>query len=701
MKPAALACLLATPLLLPAQNADWDALDRQVEQLYLKGDIAGAVRVAKLAVDAASTPKQSGRSLDRLGFLYYNSGNLKDGEAFLRKGLDLRREKLGADSADYAESANDLALFLRDTRRFPEAQALAEEAVAVRSRVLGANDPLVAETLETLGSILSGEGEYGKSAATFEKARSIYESHIDAKNPAPPEYGTLLVNLAGNYHRLGEYHQAETDFDAGLEVLRKTIGATHPIYATSLMGPANLEMELGNYSAAEKFYNEAAPLLKASLGETHPIYVQLLDHRAVLYQAMGNRTGAESDYRTALALRKKIYGPNHVLVAATLRNYGRLVYARNATEGEKLLREAADLSDDAPFARFLRLRADALLDDDYLQSDLAWLELENPRFDVIFAPYETYLDGLLGVKTTYGAAVLVRNDAESRKLDVYQQYVPDIQEALPLAAEDRPSKKGLRSPMQIMEAPFRAGDLRHGYQAVADNLPNDPRVHEQRGSKKIFFKNFMDARVEHVILPIAQRLLRADQAQQASAEGYLAATVMHEISHGLGPAFARVGGGRQDIRVAMGPVFSGLEEAKADIVGLFALKWLVDHGGVAPAKLNGYYISYVAGILRTVRFGIAEAHGRAEMMEFNYLAARGVLVRDPASGRYGIELDRMPGVIADLARQLLQLEASGDRAGAEAWFAKYGAMPPELAQALESARDVPVDIDPVSDFTED
>jgi hypothetical protein len=402
--------------------------------------------------------------------------------------------------------------------------------------------------------------------------------------------------------------------------------------------------------------------------------------------------------------RAALYDPHAVVVrrgAALDAVPYHIAYRQWLDPAAKLLREAADLSDDAPFARFLRLRADALLDDDYLQSDLAWLELENPRFDVIFAPYETYLDGLLGVKTTYGAAVLVRNDAESRKLDVYQQYVPDIQEALPLAAEDRPSKKGLRSPMQIMEAPFRAGDLRHGYQAVADNLPNDPRVHEQRGSKKIFFKNFMDARVEHVILPIAQRLLRADQAQQASAEGYLAATVMHEISHGLGPAFARVGGGRQDIRVAMGPVFSGLEEAKADIVGLFALKWLVEHGGVAPEKLNGYYISYVAGILRTVRFGIAEAHGRAEMMEFNYLAARGVLVRDPASGRYGIELDRMPGVIADLARQLLQLEASGDRAGAEAWFAKYGAMPPELAQALESARDVPVDIDPVSDFTED
>lgn len=344
MRSAALALLLAgVPIFLRAQKADWEALDRQLEQLYLSGDMAGAVKTAKLALDAASTPKQSGRSIDRLGFLYYNSGNLKDGEALLRQGLELRREKLGADTADYAESANDLALFCRDTRRFPEAQALAEEAVAVRSRVLGANDPVVAESLETLGSIFSGEGEYEKSATTLERARSIYQSHIDATNPAPPEYGTLMVNLSGNYQRLGKYRKAETSFDTALDVLRKTIGVNHPIYATSLLGPAYLETDLGNYSAAEKFFAEAEPLLKKGLGETHPIYGQFLDHRAVLYQAMGNAAGAEADYRTALELRKKTYGPKHTIVASTLRNYGRLVYARNPMEGETLLTEAATI----------------------------------------------------------------------------------------------------------------------------------------------------------------------------------------------------------------------------------------------------------------------------------------------------------------------------------------------------------------------
>jgi hypothetical protein len=366
----------------------------------------------------------------------------------------------------------------------------------------------------------------------------------------------------------------------------------------------------------------------------------------------------------------------------------------------KALRDAAALSDDPAFSKFLRMRADALQSDQYFESDIAWVSLVNPKFDIIFAPYETYLDDLLGVKTSYGAAILIRNEAESSKLDVFQKYVPDIQDSLPLAVEDRPSKRGLFSPMEVMDTPYRAGDLRHGYQAVADNLPNDPRIHEQKGSKKIFFKNFMDARVNYVILPIAQRLLRPDEAVMASADGYLASTMMHEISHGLGPAFARTPGGRRDVREAIGPAYSGLEEAKADIVGLYSLKWLVDHGDLPKEKLNGYYASEVAGIFRTVRFGVAEAHGRAEIMEFNFYSERGAIARDPASGRYVIDFSRMPQTIAALAKELLEQEATGDRARVEAWFAKYGTVPPELSKALEAASNIPVDIDPISSFPE-
>jgi hypothetical protein len=364
------------------------------------------------------------------------------------------------------------------------------------------------------------------------------------------------------------------------------------------------------------------------------------------------------------------------------------------------LRNAAAATPDKTFAKYLRLRAKALLDDNYYPSDLVWVgEMKDPKIDLIFAPYETYLDDLLGVKTSYGSAVLIRNEPESRKLAVFQKYVPDIQDALPLPAEDRPSKRGHASPMEVMDTPYRAGDLRHGYQAVADNLPNDPHIHEKVGSKKIFFKNFMDARVNDVILPVARRVMRADQAALASAEGTLTVVMMHEICHGLGPSFSRQNGQQVDIRAAIGPTFSALEEAKADVTGMYGLQWLVQHDALPKERLNEYYASYVAGIFRTVRFGVGEAHGRAEMMEFNVLRERGAISRN-AEGRYEMALAKMPDALAALAKELLEIEATGDRARAEAWFAKYDKMPAELRSALEAAKDLPVDVDPLVPFAE-
>jgi len=365
----------------------------------------------------------------------------------------------------------------------------------------------------------------------------------------------------------------------------------------------------------------------------------------------------------------------------------------------KALREAAALSPDPQFASFLRLRAEALLSDDYYASDLAWLDLKDPEVDLIFAPYETYLDDLLGVKTSYGAAILIRNEAESRRLAAWERYIPDVQDALPLAAEDRPSKRGLASPMEVVDSPFRAGDLRHGYQAVADNLPNDPKIHELKGSKKIFFKNFLDARVNFIILPIAHRLMRPEDASRATAEGYLAGTVMHEIAHGLGPAWARQNGRRVDVREAIGPLYSGLEEAKADAVGMFALKWLADRGALAADSLREGYASYVAGLLRTMRFGSAEAHSVSELMQFNYLRSRKAILYQ--AGRYGVDYVRMPGAVAALAKELLEIEAAGDAARAERWFSQYRGVPPELDQALRSIDQIPVDIDPVFSFPDE
>lgn len=362
----------------------------------------------------------------------------------------------------------------------------------------------------------------------------------------------------------------------------------------------------------------------------------------------------------------------------------------------KALREAAALSRDKAFADYLRKRADALLNDDYYPSDLAWLDLENPKFDLIFAPYETYLDGVLGIKASYGAAIMIRNEAESKRLSLYEKYIPEMQQALPLPAADKPSKEGQRMPMEVVDAPFRSGDLGHGYQAVADNLPNDPRIHSEKGTKKLFFKNFMDARVNYIVVPTAKLVMSPEQASKVTGEGYLATTLMHEIAHGLGPAFAHISGKQVDIREAIGSSFSGLEEAKADVVGLYCLQWLSDKGDLPREKMQEYYISHVADLFRSMRFGAGEAHSTGETMEFNYFLEQGAIRED--SGRYSVEVAKMTAAVRSLAKELLEIEASGDRSRSEKWFAKYSHYPPELTKALEPAKNVPVDIEPVFSF---
>jgi hypothetical protein len=438
------------------------------------------------------------------------------------------------------------------------------------------------------------------------------------------------------------------------------------------------------------FFPGAPSTKLVALSEIEEFVRQVPDKRAAIYSPHSIIEGLQPEWVSRAPVYTGRYAPRvipyHVAFAEFLKPMA----------GD--LREAAALSDDPAFAKFLRLRADALLTDDYYASDIAWLDLENPKFDVVFAPYEVYDDSLLGVKTTYGASVMIRNDAESEKLALYQRYVPDLQEALPLPAADLPSKRGKQSPMEVVDSPYRAGDLLHGYQAVADNLPNDPRIHEEKGSKKIFWKNFMDARVNYIILPLAQRTMRADQAAMASGEGYLADTIMHEISHGLGPAFAHTAQGKVQINEAIGSSYSALEESKADVVGEFCYGWLIDHGALPKERRNITYASYVAGIFRTVRFGVAEAHGAGEIMQFNYYVEQGAISRDAATGLYVIDFAKMPTAIASLAKELLEQEATGDRARTDAWFKKYGTMPPELSALLAKTSDIPVDIDPEFDF---
>lgn len=379
----------------------------------------------------------------------------------------------------------------------------------------------------------------------------------------------------------------------------------------------------------------------------------------------------------------------------------RSAFRTQLLEAAKELREAAALSDDAAFAEFLRARADALLSDDYHPSDLLWLDLKSPKIDLILAPGLVYLDQLLGVKTSYGAAILIRNDEESRKLELFQQYLPQIQSSLPLPTSDKPSKEGQLSPMEVVDSPFRSGDFLHGYQAVAASLPIDPRIHAEKGTKKIFFKNFMDARVNYVLLPLARKMMDPSQAAAPTVGGYLTVVVMHEISHDLGPTSARVGGKQVSIRESLGPIYSALEEAKADVTGMYALRWLIEHDVLPREREQEFGASYFAGMLRSVRFGTAEAHGRAQLMEFNYLFEKGAILPHAGTLSHGtarmvfaLDYAKFPAAIESLNQELLEMEATGDRTRAEQWFARYGSISPALVSALESAKDVPVDVFP-------
>jgi len=338
----ALALALALAFAVFAQDApDRTALGAQSETLYTKGDLAGAIRVAKLAVAAAGDPKQSAHSLDRLGFFQYTVGDMKEGEASLRQALEIRRTKIGEDTLDYAESANDLALLCRDAGQLAEGRKLAEQAVGIRSRLLGARDPSVAESLNTLGGIQALLGEYDQAIARMEEALAIHESR------SPPEFseefGTLCVNLAGTYQRVGRYGKSAELFEKGLKVLRVKPGPDHPAYSASLVGYAYLQADLGHYSTAEKLYDEAGKLLREQLGEQHPAYTAYLNNRAALYAAIGNLTLAEADYRKSLELKRKIFGPDALTIGASLRNLARMVSARNREEGEKLFQEDVDL----------------------------------------------------------------------------------------------------------------------------------------------------------------------------------------------------------------------------------------------------------------------------------------------------------------------------------------------------------------------
>ncbi len=370
-------------------------------------------------------------------------------------------------------------------------------------------------------------------------------------------------------------------------------------------------------------------------------------------------------------------------------------YARWIGPAAKELEAAAALSDNESFKRYLLSKAKALRDDDYFQADCDWIDLKDNPYELVFGPFETYEDTLMGIKASYEASVAIRDVQESARLATYITHLQELEDNLPYPEADRRKVAGLASPMVVVRDIARAGDARVGYQAVATNLPNDPKVHEKKGTKKIFWKNMFEARVGKVILPISRELMVPEQAKQVSAQGVFENVMMHELSHALGPRYVRGTGEKDPVNLRLGDLASAIEEMKATVAGLVSMAWFFDHGVMPKETEAEHYASYLGSIFRAVRFGIGEAHGRAAIVELNFGREKGAILRDAATGLWSVDPSKMRGSLRDLTAKTLEIERAGDRSGAEALFAKYGTLPDDLAKDLEKTRGVPVEVEPI------
>jgi Peptidase family M49 len=363
-----------------------------------------------------------------------------------------------------------------------------------------------------------------------------------------------------------------------------------------------------------------------------------------------------------------------------------------APAAEHLL--SAALATDNPSLRtFLELRAEAFMNDDYYASDFAWMDLDAP-IEVTIGPYETYEDGLFGYKSAFEAFVTLNLPEESAALARYKAELPALERGLPIPDEYKNPNRGTESPIRVVDLVFVGGDSKAGVQTLAFNLPNDERVREAKGSKKVLLHNMMRAKYDQILVPIAQRVLAEDQLEQVSFDAYFNEVLHHELAHGLGPGKLVIDGRETEVRLELKELYSTLEEAKADVLGVYDILQLIDRG-VMPAELRRTLeASYVAGLFRAARFGIDEAHGQGVVAQFNFLLEKGA-VEVTEDGRFRANSEVYPEAIAALVNELLMIQATGDYERAKRFLATYAVATPEIRAAIDRLSDVPVDIRPL------
>lgn len=354
-----------------------------------------------------------------------------------------------------------------------------------------------------------------------------------------------------------------------------------------------------------------------------------------------------------------------------------------------LLREAADATADASLRRFLRARADAFLTNDYRASDVAWMELDS-AVEATIGPYEVYEDGWFAAKAAFEAFVGVRDEAETARLARFGGELQGIEDALPIDPALRNPRLGALAPIRVVNEVFAAGDAAKGVTTAAYNLPNDEEVVRAMGSKRVMLKNVQEAKFEKVLLPIARLTLGAADRRAVSFDAFFAHILMHELVHGLGPNEVR---GAGTVREALGDAHGAIEEAKADVGGLFALAKLLDEGKADPALARTLYPTFVASAFRSLRFGLGEAHGKGMAVQLNWLLDAGA-VRARPDGTFAIDAARMRAAVTALTGELMTIQARGDRAAARALLDRLGVVRPEVARALGRLEGIPVDVAP-------
>ena len=361
----------------------------------------------------------------------------------------------------------------------------------------------------------------------------------------------------------------------------------------------------------------------------------------------------------------------------------------------KLLEQAAAKTSNPSLKKFLSLRAAAFRSDDYFESELAWMDLRDTPIEVAIGPYETYTDGLYGRKTAFEAFVTLRNPEESAKLDKYKALLRDMEANLPVEEKYKNFQRGFESPISVVDQIHGGGDNVPGVQTIAFNLPNDERVREAKGAKKVILQNVLGAKFDRILKPMAELVLVPEQARNVTKAYMANETLFHELSHSLGPGSITVGGRKTTVDKELKEVGSGFEEAKADVMGALNILYMMDRGELPAAERPQIRATYVAGLFRAMRFGIGEAHGQGAAMQYRYLRAKGALAWDAQAQRFRIDESKIDGAIRDLVADIVRLQGNGDYAGTKAFLGKWAVLDPEAEKVIGSMGHIPVDIRPI------